>query len=114
MLIVCGSATSWMVRNVIDNHGGLHDRVTHEMALHQFSLSEAEEFFNAKGFMWNRLSVMQAYMAVGGVPYYMSLFNRKESPAMAIDRLFFAEKAEMRSEYRRLFSSSSGNSLPTR
>ena len=112
MLIVCGSATSWMVRNVIDNHGGLHDRVTHEMALHQFSLSEAEEFFNAKGFMWNRLSVMQAYMAVGGVPYYMSLFNRKESPAMAIDRLFFAEKAEMRSEYRRLFSSLFRNPQP--
>ena len=112
MLIVCGSATSWMVRNVIDNHGGLHDRVTHEMALHQFSLSEAEEFFNAKGFVWNRLSVMQAYMAVGGVPYYMSLFNRKESPAMAIDRLFFVDKAEMRSEYRRLFSSLFRNPQP--
>lgn len=39
MLIVCGSATSWMVRNVIDNHGGLHDRITHEMPLHPFTLA---------------------------------------------------------------------------
>ena len=81
MLIVCGSATSWMVRNVIDNHGGLHDRITHEMHLHPFTLSETEEFFATNGFAWNRLSIIQAYMAIGGVPYYMSLFDKTDSPA---------------------------------
>ena len=49
MLIVCGSATSWMVRNIIDNHGGLHDRITHEIHLHPFTLSETEEFFTKNG-----------------------------------------------------------------
>lgn len=112
MLIVCGSATSWMVRNVIDNHGGLHDRITHEMALRPFTLAECEEYFHSKGFSWQRLGVLQAYMAVGGVPYYMSLFRVSDSPAIGIDRLFFSENAEMAREYRRLFSSLFRNPQP--
>lgn len=112
MLIVCGSATSWMVRNIIDDHGGLHDRVTHEMPLHPFTLSETEEYFGANGFRWKRLSLLQVYMAVGGVPYYMSLFNPTESPAIGIDRLFFSENAELKKEYRRLFFSLFRNAQP--
>lgn len=112
MLIVCGSATSWMVRNVIDNHGGLHDRITHEIPLRPFSLGETEEFFHANGFAWSRLSVLQAYMAIGGIPYYMSLFDKSESPAVGLDRLFFGEQAELKREYRRLFSSLFKNAAP--
>ena len=112
MLIVCGSATSWMVRNIIDNHGGLHDRITHEIHLHPFTLSETEEFFAKNGFVWNRLSIIQTYMAIGGVPYYMSLFDRKDSPATGLDRLFFSENAELKKEYRRLFSSLFKNPQP--
>ncbi len=112
MLIVCGSATSWMVRNVIDDHGGLHDRVTHEMPLRPFTLAEAEEYFHAYGFRWKRLSLLQAYMAVGGVPYYMSLFSPDESPAMGLDRLFFSDNAELQREYRRLFHSLFRNAQP--
>lgn len=112
MLIVCGSATSWMVRNVIDDHGGLHDRVTHEMALHPFTLAECEEYFKANGFLWERLSILQTYMALGGIPYYLSLVRRDESPAMAIDRLFFSENGELQREYRRLFASLFRNPSP--
>lgn len=111
-LIVCGSATSWMVRNVIDNHGGLHDRVTHEMALKPFTLGEAEEYFRAFGFPWSRLGVLHAYMAVGGVPYYLSLFRPEESPSQGIDRLFFADNGELQKEYRRLFASLFKNPEP--
>lgn len=112
MLIVCGSATSWMVRNVIDDHGGLHDRVTHEMPLHPFTLNEAEQYFKENGFRWKRLSILQVYMAVGGVPYYMSLFSPDESPALGLDRLFFKEDAELKKEYRRLFFSLFRNAQP--
>src|SRR5574344_2398627 len=112
MLIVCGSATSWMVRNVIDNHGGLHDRITHEIHLHPFTLGEEEEFFANNGFVWNRLSILQTYMAIGGIPYYMSLFEKTDSPATGLDRLFFSENAELKKEYRRLFSSLFKNPQP--
>ncbi len=101
-----------MVRNVIDNHGGLHDRITHDMHLHPFSLGETEEFFANSGFAWNRLSIVQGYMAIGGMPYYMSLFEKTDSPATGLDRLFFSGNAELKKEYRRLFSSLFKNPQP--
>lgn len=103
-LIVCGSATSWMIRNIINDKGGLHDRITHEMHLHPFTLREAELYLQSRGFHWDRLSVMQAYMAIGGVPYYLGLLHRDESFSENIDRLFFGEEEKLRREFKRLYS----------
>lgn len=104
-LIVCGSATSWMVDNIIDNHGGLHNRITHEMHLKPFTLAETESYFTQYGFDWNRLSILQTYMVFGGVPYYYELLDKRLSLAQNIDRLFFQEGGEMRREHDRLFKS---------
>ena len=103
LLIVCGSASSWMMKNVIDSHGGLHDRITHEMHLKEFNLHETEEYFQAFGFPWERLTILQAYMIMGGIPYYMSLLNPAESLAQNIDRLYFQSDGEMRREFQRLY-----------
>lgn len=102
-LIVCGSATSWMIKNLIDSKGGLHNRITHEIKLEPFTLKETEEYLESKGFTWSRQLILQAYMFTGGVAYYLSLFNTNESFAQNIDRLYFSENGEMRREYRRLF-----------
>lgn len=103
--IVCGSATSWMIRKVINNKGGLHNRVTHEMHLKPFNLQQTGLYLNANGFKWSRLSVVQMYAAIGGVPYYLSLLDNRKSVPDNIDQLFFAEDAEMRMEHSRLFKS---------
>lgn len=103
MLIVCGSATSWMMENIIDSHGGLHDRITHEMHLKEFTLRETEQYLKASGFQWDRLLTLQTYMTFGGIPYYLSLLNGKESLAQNIDRLFFRADGEMRREFHRLY-----------
>jgi hypothetical protein len=105
MLIVCGSATSWMIRNVINNRGGLHNRVTHEIHLKPFTLHQTEQFFVEHGSNWDRLSILQIYMAMGGVPYYLGRIDTEYSAAENIDRLFFDDMAEMREEYNRLFLS---------
>ncbi len=102
-LIVCGSATSWMIKNLIDSKGGLHNRITHEIKLEPFTLKETEEYLESKGFTWSRQLILQEYMFTGGVAYYLSLFNTNESFAQNIDRLYFSENGEMRREYRRLF-----------
>ncbi|MCQ2253861.1 MAG: AAA family ATPase [Bacteroidales bacterium] len=105
MLVVCGSATSWMVSNIIDNHGGLHNRVTHEIHLRPFSLSETEQFFQSRNFVWDRKSMLDVYMMVGGIPYYLDMFNNNESVAQGIDRLFFKSGGELYREFDRLFAS---------
>jgi len=103
-LIVCGSATSWIVDNIVNNHGGLHNRITAQIHLHQFSLAEAEEFFNHRECDFSRDMVLQFFMALGGVPYYLSLVERGESFAQFIDRTFFSNGI-LAQEYGRLFSS---------
>ena len=112
ILIVCGSATSWMVDKIVNNHGGLHNRITHTMHLHPFNLAQCEEYFQARGMVWDRQSIMQAYMVFGGVPYYLSLIKSSESVTEAIDRLLFAAQGELREEYYRLFSSLFTNPEP--
>ena len=104
-LIVCGSATSWMVDKLINNHGGLHNRITHEMHLHQFTLKETEAYLRNAHFRWNRLTICQLYMIMGGIPYYLSLLDSQQGLPQNIDRLFFSENGELRREYQRLYHS---------
>ncbi|MGM9747287.1 MAG: ATP-binding protein, partial [Candidatus Cryptobacteroides sp.] len=104
-LIICGSATAWMIRNVIDSKGGLHNRVTHEMHLRPFNLYQTEKYVKARKGKWDRLSILQMYMALGGIPYYFSLVDFNKSVAENIDALFFSQDAELKKEYRRLYKS---------
>ena len=105
ILIICGSATSWMVDNIIDNHGGLHDRITRSIYLRQFNLSETETYLKSRGIIWPRQMIVETYMMFGGIPYYLSLLDKLESLAQNIDRLYFRKNAELSQEYNRLYAS---------
>ena len=105
ILIVCGSATSWMIENIVNDHGGLHDRTTHTIYLRQFNLAETEKYLKTFGFKWPRQTIMETYMILGGIPFYLSLLDRQESLAQNIDRLYFQKNAELSQEYRRLYAS---------
>ena len=103
--IVCGSSTSWMENNLINNHGGLYDRVTYEIKLSPFSLHECEEFLSEKGVKLSRYDIACAYMALGGVPYYLSYIENGLSLAQNIDGLLFKKGAKLSFEFDRLFNS---------
>lgn len=105
MLIVCGSANSWMLNNLVNNHGGLYGRTTYEIKLHPFNLAECEKFYKAQSLRMSRYDIVQSYMILGGIPYYLGYLKKGLSLAQNIDQLFFAEDAKMRNEYDRLFDS---------
>ena len=105
ILIVCGSATSWMIDNIVNDHGGLHNRTTHTIYLRQFNLRETEAYLKTQGIAWPRLLVVETYMVLGGIPYYLSRLNKKESLAQNIDRIYFRKNSELRQEYTRLYRS---------
>ena len=86
-LIVCGSATSWMTRNLLDSKGGLHNRLTQTLWLKQFCLSETEDYLKNAGFKWTRDSIAQCYMILGGIPYYLSLLDNRMGLPQNIDLL---------------------------
>jgi len=105
MLIVCGSAASWMLKNVVKEKGGLFNRLTDDMKISPFSLHDTEDFLQSKGVQLSRYDMVQAYMAVGGIPYYLNFFRKGLSLAQNIDALFFDNKAKLRLEFTKLFTS---------
>ena len=105
MLVVCGSASSWMLDHLINNHGGLYGRLTSRIRLAPFSLKETEDFFRQKNVKLSRYDIVQAYMAVGGIPYYLDAFESGLSLSQNLDQLFFADHAVFENEYEMLFSS---------
>lgn len=104
-LIACGSATSWMTDKLIYNTGGLHNRITCRIYLRPFTLAETEEYLEALGCRWDRFQIAQCYMAMGGVPYYLSLIRPGNSLMQNIDRLYFHKNAELREEFGELYLS---------
>lgn len=110
MLIVCGSATSWIVNKIINSRGGLHNRLSGKIFLSPFDLKESEQFYESRGIIWDRYEQLQAYMVFGGVPYYLSLLHKEESLTQNIDRLFFSKDAILANEFENLFNALFDNS----
>lgn len=105
LLIVCGSAASWMINNLINNRGGLHNRVTHRLPIEPFTLRECEAFLQSKSANYNRYQIIQLYMALGGIPFYLELVNPGKSVAQNINDLCFSPRGLLRTEYENLYAS---------
>ena len=105
VLIICGSATSWIINKVINDHGGLHNRVTKQIALQPFTLKECEMFAQGKGLEMNRYQLAECYMVLGGIPYYWSLLEKGLSLAQNIDKIIFAKNGKLSNEFNQLYAS---------
>ncbi len=104
-LIVCGSAASWMLKTFINNSGAFYNRVTETMKVLPFSLAETREFLVAKGLDYNNHQIIQVYMAVGGIPYYLKKIEKGLNASQNIDAIFFGAQATIKNEYQLLFKS---------
>ena len=105
VLVVCGSATSWMVKKILKNKGGLHNRLTHRIALKPFTLMLCEKMAKSQGLSMSRMQILEAYMIFGGVPYYWSLLERGRSLTQEVDRLIFSEEGDLHDEFQMLYAS---------
>jgi len=105
LLIVCGSATSWITKKLLRNKGGLYNRVTRRMFIAPFTLKECEDYFTEKKMGYTKRDIIEAYMVFGGIPFYLSLFERGKSVAQNIDLLCFDENASLKNEFDMLLSS---------
>ena len=105
VLAVTGSASSWILENIVNNDKGFYARDTHEILLKPFTLRETRKLLEANGVHFSSYEVAQIYMAVGGVPYYLNFFLGGESVAQNIDRLFFGSAAKLGDEFKKLFTS---------
>lgn len=111
-LIICGSATSWIIDNIINNKGGLHNRVTRTIHLKPFSLYETESFLKERQIRLNRKQILDLYTVLGGVPLYWSFVRKGQSAHQCIDELCFQNNGPLVKEFERLFESLFENPHP--
>ncbi len=105
LLIVCGSATSWIINNIISDHGGFYNRITKQIHLHPFTLDECEELLKLNNIELSRRKVAMCYMIFGGIPYYLNLLDNRLSLDQNVNELIFNPDGELHYEYDRLFKS---------
>ena len=105
ILIVCGSAASWIINKLLKNKGGLHNRITQRIKLEPFNLAETATFFKSKNATFEQLQIAQFYMALGGIPYYLDMINVGESAVQNINRLCFEGSGALRIEFDSLYAS---------
>lgn len=105
VLVVCASATSWMLDKIIHNKGGLYNRLSGQIYLRPFKLCECEEYLKSKGISISRYDILEMFMAIGGIPYYWSLMKKGRSVAQNIDEMFFADDAPLKDEFKYLYAS---------
>ena len=104
MLIICGSATSWILGNISRSRGGLYGRLTCEIKLMPFTLHECEQYFANQSIEMSRYDIMQSYMIFGGIPYYLSYFSKGLSLEGNADRILFGRNPKLKDEFNRLFN----------
>lgn len=105
VVIICGSAASYMIKNIIKSKGGLHNRLTNKIQLLPFNLHETELLLRSNKVKFSRYDILQIYMAMGGVPHYLEKILPGESVAQVIDRLCFTKDGFLRTEFNNVFAS---------
>ncbi len=105
VLIVCGSAASWMISNIIDSRGGLHNRITRRLSLQPFNLCETEIYLKGKNVRLSRKQIVEVYMAIGGVAAYLDMVKPGKSSSQIISEIFFDPQSPLYGEFDRLFKS---------
>ncbi len=105
VVVVCGSAAAWMINKIVNNKGGLHNRITQKVRLMPFNLYETEEYLRSRKVNISRYQVLQVYMAMGGIPQYLKAIKPGESAAQAIDRVCFAKDGILKDEFNNMYAS---------
>lgn len=110
VIVICGSAASYMVQKIIKNKGGLHNRITLKIRLQPFTLIETKQFLKRRNITYTNYDILQLYMAIGGIPHYLEHVQRGLSIAQNIDQLCFDKQGALNDEFNQLFASLFDNS----
>jgi AAA+ ATPase superfamily predicted ATPase len=105
VVVICGSATAWMIQKVINDKGGLHNRVTCRLHLQAFTLAETEAYFLEKNIVFDRYQLLLLYMTMGGIPHYLNQVEGGKSAIQNIDEICFRPDGLLRTEFDNLYSS---------
>jgi len=104
LVVICGSAASWMIKKVVNNKGGLHNRITQRIRLLPFTLKETEEYLKYRNITIDHYQLLQLYMVLGGVPHYLNAVERGRSAQQNIEKICFAKDGLLANEFDNLYA----------
>ena len=104
IVVICGSAASWMIKKIINNKGGLHNRVTRKMQLFPFTLEETKNYLRYRKINLSDYQILQLYMIIGGIPHYLNAIQRGLSLQQNIDAMCFAKNGQLTDEFNNLYA----------
>ena len=110
IVVICGSATSWMIQKIVNDKGGLHNRITKRIFLKPFTLKETETYLNSRNIFFNHYQITQIYMAMGGIPHYLKEIQVGKSAIQNINDICFSQNGLLRDEFTRLYAALFTNS----
>ena len=110
LMVVCGSATNWIINKLFKHKGGLYNRADSKLYLRPFTLLETERYLQSRGIYWERYEIAQTYMIMGGIPYYLKQLEPGESLAKNIDQCFFQKNCTLWDEFDSLYETLFGHS----
>ncbi len=105
VIVLCGSAASWMIRKLVYDKGGLHNRITHHIQLQPFTLHETRLYLASLKSFLEPYQITQLYMVTGGIPHYLSDVKPGQSATQTIDRLCFEPQGILVDEFDKLYAS---------
>lgn len=103
IVVICGSAASWMIQKVVNDKGGLHNRITKRIDLAPFTLGETELFLKSRNVFLERYQILQIYMAMGGIPHYLNEVTAGKSAIQNIEAICFSKSGMLSHEFTRLY-----------
>jgi len=103
VVVLCGSAASWMINKILRSKGGLHNRVTQRIRLKPFTLAETQLYLNNRSVFPDYYQLLQMYMVMGGIPHYLKEIKNGRSAAQNISRICFEEDGLLRNEFESLY-----------
>lgn len=104
LMIICGSAASWIIDKVVNNKGGLHNRITQRIRLLPFNLKETENYLQQRKINLDHYQILQLYMVMGGVPAYLKAVERGLSAEQNIENCCFSKDGVLANEFNNLYA----------
>jgi len=103
-LIICGSSAGWILKNVVNNKGGLYNRVTRTLHLQPFNLQETQEYLSSLKIKLNQQQIAHLYMVLGGIPFYLSQIEPGLSAIQNVEKLAFKDSGFLIKEFPNLYA----------
>jgi uncharacterized protein len=110
VLVICGSAASWIINKIVNDRGGFHNRITTLLELQPFTLQETNDYLRLKKADLQHEDIIRLYMATGGIPFYLKDIKPGQSVTQIIQQLFFSKTAPLKNEFQNLYAALFNNS----